>query len=233
MRTAFVLSLSIAMLAAPFALAHEPAGTPKTYCEWGYDWRIHDWNQDPPATSLTTKGADRATDQDLSHGWNAKYMWPYMDGNLEDCDGDFNPSDPYCLTEEVAREDLNGDGRVCEASEYDGHKEFGYVGSALFLADDGDMLTYGSLVCWAEHAHHPYYGPFTVSDAVLGGVWFTVGADVINVVGPDPITGLDCGDFSLDDRVECFYTCSVTFRPGRDGAYHVVVNGGTQGHAVS
>ena len=206
----------VALLATPLAYAHVGSpgayirGPPKPYCETTPDWHVHDYG--PPATGTAIGGL--------------------ADGNLDDCDRDFNPNDPWCVAEEVAREDLNGDGQVCEKADYDGHMEWAW-GGAYLLAEHGDEATFGSYVCYGEDGHHPYYGPFWVVDVVLGsGASFEVAADTVNLVGPDPVTGIDCGDFQSDAGSNCVGTCSVTFPPGRDGAYYVFVTG-TAGHVCT
>ena len=193
----------VALLATPLAYAHigGTRGPPKPYCEDTPDWQVHDYG--PPATGTAIGG--------------------YSDGNVDDCDGDFNPNDPWCVAEEVARQDLNGDGQVCEKADFDGHREWAW-GGAWLLADDGDSNTYGATACYGEAPHHPYYGPIWVWDeSVWNGVQFDVGADY---------TPVDCGDFIDDVSATCIGVCSVTFPPGRDGAYHVFVTG-TSGHVCT
>ena len=197
MNKTFLIALLAALVAAPFTDAEAPV----IHCETNFS--VHHY----------TEGNGRALT-----GWG--------DGNLDDCDGDFDPSDPYCVAEEVAREDLNGDGLVCEATDYDGHHEWS-AGGAILLSDDGDLTTYGAFVCFGENAHHPQYGPFSVNDVVLGaGASFVVGADTVNLVGPDPVTGLDCGDFEVNRRKTCTGSCTVLFPAGIDGAYYIYVSGG-------
>lgn len=59
------LSLLVLLLALPLALAHEPAGTPKDYCEPAPEHDVHDY--------APTGGA----------------LWGFTDGNVAgDCDGD-------------------------------------------------------------------------------------------------------------------------------------------------
>ena len=126
----------------------------------------------------------------------------FTDGNLEDCDGDGVPGD------------------------YDRHSEYAR-GGAWLLVDPGDM-TYGSLACFGEEGHHPYYGPITVIDAVLGPVEFRVASDWFSLV-PTPPGEPECGDLQSDEGALCVGTCSVTFGPGLDGSYAVFV-AGTIGH---
>ena len=72
MNKSFLLALAAALLAAPLALAHNPAGTPKNYCEDPSEWNVHDYG--PLGTgSLIALG---------------------QDGNiLGDCNGDTIPAD--------------------------------------------------------------------------------------------------------------------------------------------
>ena len=128
------------------------------------------------------------------------FLGPPIDANVADCDGD---------------------GLLFD---YDGHSEFAH-GGAWILASEGDGLTEGASVCFGEPAHHSAYGPFVVNDMALGPASFTVAADVVNLIGPDPITGLDCGDMESDQGSECVGSCMVTFPPGRDGSYQVYVLG--------
>ena len=135
-------------------------------------------------------------------------LWGFADGNRDDCDGDGTPGD------------------------YDGHSEWG-LGGAWMLAGEGDGVTSGSTACYGEPAHHALYGPFSVQDVVLGaGASFVVAADDLNPIGPDPITGADCGDFEADRGALCTGSCVVTFPPGLDGSYQVYVQG-TAGHVDS
>ena len=212
MNKTYIIAIAAALFAAPLAYAHtdgNPNGTPKTYCEGASEWHTHDYG--PPATG--------------------RLLWGFIDGNLEDCDGDFNAADPWCILEEITREDLNGDGKICEAADYDNHAEWSR-GGAWILSDNGDLVTFGAYACFGENAHHPQYGPFHAHDAVTGGATFTVAADTVNLVGPDPVTGLDCGDFQSDAGASCTHHCTVTFPAGRDGSYQVYVTG-TLGHVCT
>lgn len=117
----------------------------------------------------------------------------------------------------------------------DGHKEFAQGGAVLAVLS-GDGVTYGSIVCYGQTAHHPAYGPVSVSDVVLGAsVPFMVGADTVDLT--PPTTGPDCGDFQVDEEVDCVGSCTVPFLPGADGTYQVFVGRlsaqGTAGHVVS
>lgn len=142
----------------------------------------------------------------------------WSDGNLADCDGDFDPADPWCAAEEVAREDVNGDGLVCEAIDYDGHHEWSR-GGALLAVESGDGWSWGTIHCYGEVGHHSEHGPIYVYDVVLGAVPYTVSAD----------DGASCGDFQADVSMDCFDACALTFAAGTDGAYLVTVHLGTAG----
>ena len=127
--------------------------------------------------------------------------------------------------------DCNGDG---VPADFDGHSEFA-LGGAWLMADSGDGSTGGSVACYGEVAHHPFFGQFWAFDDVFGaGIPFTVASDTLNEV--DPGTVPDCGDFTTDNHHTCFGMCIVTFPPGLDGAYIVYVGDvltgapGTLGH---
>ena len=229
-----------ALLAAPLAIAHEPAGTPKNYCEPPSEWNTHDWNSDPPSTRFSTKGIGTESGSTTSHSsGDPKYQWPYMDGNLGgDCSGAFNLGTP-CAGWEDPHDPLSFYAGLCDfdpfVADFDGHKEFGYVSHALLLACDvacgWSGLGAGAQYCWHEGAHHPPYPYVSATDIVLGsGTAFTVYADHMDWAAwwlglpEDP-----CGDFQFDWDQDCVGSCPVAFGPGLDGAYHVVVQG-VQGH---
>ena len=205
--------LAVALAMAPLAYAHNPAGTPNLACEDPSEWKVHDYGA--PAGGFLISG--------------------FTDGNMADCDGDFNPNDPYCVAEEVWREDLNGDTLVCEAADYDGHQEYSR-GGAWILAEDGTGVASvdpnepaGSLYCFGAASHHEKYGPFTVQDIYFGsGVEFQVAADTLDLIGD----GEGCGDLESDAGAFCVDTCEVTFPPGLDGSYQVYVTG-VQGHVIT
>ena len=72
MNKSFLLALAAALLAAPLALGHTPAGTTKNYCEDPLEWNTHDYSY-------------------LSTGL---VVFTLQDGNLAgDCDGDTVPTD--------------------------------------------------------------------------------------------------------------------------------------------
>lgn len=207
-----ILGIAAVLVAAQFAYAHDSApGTPDPTCEVGTDWFDHDYG--PLAVGV--------------------YNFMPADGNLEDCDGDFNPTDPFCWAEWLAGEDLNGDTYVCEPLDFDGHVEFAQGGATLPV-DSGDGVTFGTLLCLGMEGHHPAFGPFTVTDLALGGtVPFMVGVDTVDTSG----LGDPCGDGLVDAFSDCVGACTVTFPPGLDGMYYVNVGTpttpGTQGHVSS
>lgn len=220
----FSISLTLALLVAPLAYAHEPAGTPKNYCEGWWEWNTHDYNSDPPSFGFSTKALGTAVPVAAHPGGDPKYQWPYMDGNqMGDCSGWFNPGTP-CAGFEDPADPLSFFVGLCDydpfMGDFDGHKEFGYLAHALIAVES--PVEY----CWHETPHHPPYGPVSVIDVLLGaGASFTVYADRYSL-WYDP-----CGDFMFDESTDCVGTCTVTFGPGIDGAYHVVVQG-TQGHVI-
>jgi hypothetical protein len=246
-----LIALSLALAAAPFAIAHDPAGTPDFTCQTPAEWLVHDY-----------AGANGRTVADIS------------DNNLDECgttyglfiagapecyelETRFNAQDPasplhllwvlLCATDRPA--------------DYDGDLEFA-LGGALLAVESGATPTgAGSQACLGTEGHHNSH--VWVEDVVYGtNVAFTVGADA-SLVPPPPETGeLDCGDnvtrpctppnsglgaevdavLALlqtgncnvnDHLVTCLSVCDVTFGPGADGTYtvwvHPTVNGGDLG----
>jgi hypothetical protein len=128
--------------------------------------------------------------------------------------------------------DCNGDGLP---GDYDGHHEWAY-GGAWLLVESGFGLPSvdpsvgaGTLYCFREWGHHPYFGPIYVDDTAFGsGTAFRVAADNVDLTG----LGEGCGDGFMDTWTDCVGSCAVTFLPGLDGSYHVHVSG-TAGHVVS
>ena len=124
---------------------------------------------------------------------------PSRDGNPEDCDG-------------------NGTLR-----DFDGHAEHA-VSAALILVDSGQGLPSphgdvgaGTLHCFGAEGHHMPYGPF---DGEYSTEHFHVGVDTLDLTG----LGQGCGDHLLDQsEMHLGCPCTVTYPPGLDGAYHLVV----------
>lgn len=223
-----LLTLAAALLAAPLTLAHQPAGTPKNYCEPLAEWSTHEYG--PPASGVLVAG--------------------FIDGNLAgDCDPGLSvtpivsPSVRDPLESEVGA-DVNP-----PLADYDGHSEFAF-GGAFLLAESGtgayDPAGSGSLYCFGEAAHHSQFPLITVTDVALGsalsvmvgvdngpGATFPLGAVTVqpqNPTSPDASGDASCGDGLVDLWDTCFGSCSPWFPPGMDGAYYVFIQGGTQGH---
>ena len=196
----------LVLLLLPLALAHQPAGTPKNYCEPLNEWNTHDYAAGFASASVRA---------------------PNVDGNvMGDCDGSgfgVNPNGPS-LTYGMADFDGHhewsvGWGRIL-------------VESGSGLPSGSPNVPSGTLFCYGLPGHHSNFGPVTVDDVVLGaGATFYVMADTVDVVG----TGNGCGDGQITLEAEpvtmCINTCTVTFPAGLDGSYMVVVTG-TAGHII-
>ena len=195
---------AMTLMLAPLALAHDPAGTPKTYCEPPWDWRIHDYNMDPPETGVYAGAA--TVDPVVQGHWPGsdhnprKFMWPYLDGNLEECGTTYGA---FVLTDEecwfLAHSGVSGPAydAACQTDtpvDYDGHHEFGYIGRALLSVRSGDGVTSGSIACYDEVGHHPFAGSIYVYDIVFPNVAFDVVADYTDPASPVPPGEKDCGD---------------------------------------
>jgi hypothetical protein len=204
-----ILLVAMAFAAAPFAVAHEPTGTPKNYCEDPAEWNVHDYA--PPA--------------------DGHLIFLGQDGNIvEDCDeSGSNVSVFYCidplLTPEAcaACPDPDDPPEICEivlpAADFDGHIEFAFGGAWLSVTTVPE--------CNSEVGHHPQFGPITVEDAVFGAtVAFWVASDFNNSIPPTDPNEPNCGDFESDNGSECIGSCTVTFPAGLDGTYQVYVGGG-------
>jgi hypothetical protein len=182
------------LLALPFASAHDPAGTPKTYCEDPAEWEYHDYTAISGVGSISVRPSA-------------------VDSNLQDC---------------------NANGTFFD---YDGHHEWA-AGWARIAVQTGP--------CSPELGHHPAFGRFVVEDNLAGRtVPYLVMADSVNLVPPTDPSAPDCGDGQInpcaggpcvggDPVTLCVGICTVTFPPGLDGSYIVVVftDGGpaTGGH---
>lgn len=123
------------------------------------------------------------------------------------------------VTQDGNTEDCDGDGIPLD---YDGEREWGLGGA--WLAVDGRASW-----CADTAPHHPAFGPITVTDNLLNPVHFLVVADDTS----DP-TLFPCGDGFLspvtgDAMAHCVSSCTVTFPPGADGGYWVVVVDGAAG----
>lgn len=198
MNPTLLLVLASFFLCAPAAIAHtdgSPNGAPKTYCELPAEWNVHDYQASGSAT--TRPGTP-------------------VEGNVEDCNPDNYPAGSGGYSSPWWNDGVPGD--------YDGHAEYAPGGVWLLSSEIGYPLS-GTTACFGEGAHHPFRPQVYVSDASFpAGVLFKVAVDTINLVGPHPVTGLDCGD-GVDDEFtgDCIDVCSVSFNPGFDGAYRVYV----------
>lgn len=204
------LSVSLLfLLVAPLALAHEPAGTPKTHCEDPSEWSTHDYATGLPqpsqAKQLQEAVQEAVADLPLRSMLSVPDERP-RDGNLSDCNGDLLPID------------------------FDHHFEFGY-GIAVLAVDSSPASAY---CLRGQEAHHPSVGLISIQDALHGSqLDFTVAVDTIDLI-PDTHGGPQCGDFQDDQASVCFSSCLVTFIPGLDGAYHVYPGlTATMGHITS
>jgi hypothetical protein len=208
------------LLLVPFALAHDPWGTPKYYCESPAEWNVHEYGA--PATGRLLQG--------------------FEDGNLDNCNRTIalgtpcvgvDPNDP------INSFFVDLCGFDSPALEYDGHAEYAR-GGAWLLVDSGDGSSGGTLLCYGEAGHHPAHPLVQVADlAWPSNVHFTVAVDLL-AFGFDP-----CGDFETDWSKHCIDACAVESPPGLDGAYQVFVghtevsppgvevNLPTQGHVIT
>jgi hypothetical protein len=221
MNKSFLMAIVAALVAAPLALAHDPAGTPKNYCEVGSaEWAVHDYA--PVASGSLIYG-----NEDGNLGGDC------VSGPLgTPCAGFDDPADP--LTFYVGVCDFNP-----PVADWDEHNEFAF-GGAWILVNSGtgefNAAGSGTLYCFGAEGHHAEFGPVDVVDTVLGaGATFTVAADNVDLVGSaDPSQASGCGDFESDNGVDCIGTCTpteITFPAGLDGAYVVYVQG-SLGHVV-
>jgi hypothetical protein len=205
MNTKLVILGALAMLAAPLAYAHDPAGTPKNYCEPQSEWGVHDYGA-PASGSLLLLNED---------------------GNLfGDCDGSTSvaPGSP-CYGVDPADPVNSFYAGLCDSevnlpiADYDGHREFALGGGWLLAGAN-------ALECFGDEAHHAEFGTYSVEDTVLGsGASFSVAADTVDATGQ---LGT-CGDFESDASQDCIGACSVGFPAGLDGSYQLYVQG-TSGH---
>lgn len=195
MSKTYLVALVVALAAAPLALAHEPKGTPKTYCELFLEWDTHDY---VPGIGAGAAGG----------------AW---DSNLNDCDGSTAIHATPCYGFDDPNDPLSVWAGACDTeygyADYDGHHDLA-IGGAILLAGSG------AWECYGEDAHHPASGPIAVDDAVLGSAAsFTVYAE--RSAEPCGDLLLD----GSDDSVVCIGSCMVPFPPGTDGAYYVFVQG--------
>lgn len=207
MNTKLVILGALAMLAAPLAYAHDPAGTPKNYCEPQSEWGVHDYGA-PASGSLLLLNED---------------------GNLfGDCDGSTSvaPGSP-CYGVDPADPVNSFYAGLCDSevnlpvADYDGHREYALGGGWLLAGAN-------ALECFGDEAHHAEFGTYSVEDVALGsGASFSVAADTVDATGLNNV----CGDFESDASQDCIGACSVGFPAGLDGSYQLYVQG-TSGHIL-
>ena len=245
MNKTYLIAIVAALVAAPLALAHEPKGTPKNYCEEqaSGEWLLHEYG--PAASGNVIQG--------------------YEDGNVGgDCEPGFGaghtciPEVPDCLPAPRANcpVDLTQDPPVCippcwhvhlyaihdhclfvnpPLADYDGHAEYTRGGAWLLVnsgtgAPSADAnVGAGTLFCFGDAGHHANFATVTVDDLVLGGgAEVAIAADTFDFAG----TGQGCGDFESDEVSEGIGTVTATFPAGLDGTYQVYVRG-SQGHILT
>lgn len=197
----------VVLLLLPFALAHNPAGTPKNYCEPTSEWDTHDYAGGFASVSVRL---------------------PNLDGNLGgDCDGSGFAVDPTGPSVTWGAADFDGH------HEWSIGWARLLVNSGAGVPSPDPSVGAGTFFCFGFGGHHPAFGPVTVDDSVLGGgATFYVMADTLDLTG----VGNGCGDGQVLGDEEGFQTClgscAVTFPPGLDGSYMVFVTG-IAGHIVS
>ena len=221
----------ISMLAAPFALAHDPAGTPDRFCTG--PTQVHDYGAGPG--NLITN---------------------HQDGNLQEC-GTTQELNVRQLCVDVKSEtgeplvcvplcDLNPAlESVCHLDRgADWDHELEYANGGAVLAAQDPAATH----CWDIPAHHDLNPVVYADDLVLGSaVLLTVVSDWARADDP---TQPECGDNLTEvcdpaDPAEVpNVTCNMLdqaargtgagvvagFGPGQDGTYHIFVGPGTGGH---
>ena len=224
------LAMAAALVAVPFALGHEPAGTPDRFCTGPTN--VHDYGA--PAT----RG----------------YFGSLMDGNLEDCGHTSIPDvvglclqdpPPGSMCDECDGQELPP--AWCELmsadlpADWDGEREYARGGAVLVSADP-----YGSY-CWQTTPHHAVTPTVYAEDVLLGrdvGILVMTDAarpspaedpcgdgihEECDDEDPAEVPGVTCNpdDRSVEGTGHGTY---VPFMPGDDGAYRVYVGPGTQGH---
>ena len=223
MNRTYLMVIAAALLAAPLAFAHSPAGFPKNFCEQASagEWLVHDYG--PPATGRRVLlNEDGNIGGDCEPGFSFSPGWPcggiYLDRPLESdpgiCGSHLNP--PF--------------------GDWDGHNEYA-LGGAWLLAVSGNgvpsadpSVGAGTLYCYGAEGHHANDAWVSVEDVTFGaGASVLLGADTIDMTG----LGEGCGDGEDDVFVRCPPTCMAPFSAGLDGSYRVYVEIGTQGHVYT
>ena len=221
MNKTYILAIVAALVAAPLALAHNPAGTPKNYCEGSSEWFTHDYG--PVASGRLLYGNEDGNlggDCVTGHYVNGPSATPCADSDWSfSVEEDPVPATYVCVNPPVA--------------DWDGHNEFAFGGAWLLVTSGPGVpsadpsVGAGTLYCFGAAGHHANFATVTVTDLVLGaGVNFRVASDTSDLTG----TGEGCGDFQSDNGQDCTGSCPVTFEAGLDGAYVVFVQVGTAGH---
>ena len=185
MNKTYLMAVAAALLAAPLAFAHSPAGTPKFHCEEPNEWLLHEY-----------AGTSGRLAPQARH-----------DGGTVGC----------------------SNGLLVRG---DGHPEYA-EGGAVLLSTSGagvpsadPSVGAGSLYCYGEAGHHANFITVRLPRLASDPSIFIVGTDTVDLTG----TGEGCGDFEPDNEQWCIEVCSVTFSPGLDGAYQVMVVVPGNGH---
>ena len=249
------LVVAVAFVAAPLALAHNPAGTPDRFCTG--PGKVHDYG--------TSSG---------------NLIFNYQDGNLQECG--YTPIFDGTIEDLEGNEvaDLCDPIRpICDAdrtADWDHELEYAN-GGAVFAARDP-----ASTDCWDIPAHHLEFPTIWVQDNVFGG-WMDffvttdyapTGQDALFPCGDnvsdwcDPTDPAEVPDVTCNPRDQEQYCpapawpgawplteddppqpanpllppppfptypgCSIPFPAGQDGAYNVFIGvGHTAGHVWS
>lgn len=216
-------ALCLALSTVPFALAHEPAGTPKHFCEdASEDTYEHEY-----VVALGLPGVPP-----LEGAGPASFASASTTQGPQDAPGGaFYRAHPPGSTLTLGRPvDGSFHDMKCPQGlgQGDGHAEWA-IGGALLGASAMYEICYGAYI-----ADHTPGSLIWVYDEVLtplgAGVHFYVYADYLTNV--PPIAGPDCGDFESDYGVSCVDACPPGFPPGSDGTYQVYVSG-FYGHVSS
>jgi hypothetical protein len=112
---------------------------------------------------------------------------------------------------------IDGDTQSCSGGllDFDGHPEYAVGGAVLQVETRA--------ACDPQSGHHPAFGPIWVRDNIAGStISFLIASDTASSVDTPPDLP-SCGDGVFDEATVCVNVCTVTFRPGLDGAYTVLV----------